>query len=176
MKRIVTALVLTGIALAAVAATHAEESMKQAKENSAETYEQLANVIIAARKTEDGLVKGIIMHAHGAANRALQQASSASGGEKRDALERAAGEITNAANEGDKSIQSVRQRLSKAGHTHNTDTETKEDYLWIDSKEKKQLLDLAGRVSKLGENGSADDIKKAQQELGSIMSKALEED
>jgi YD repeat-containing protein len=82
-------------------------------------------------------------------------------------------QITNAANEGDKPVQAVRQRLSKAGHTHHTDAESKSDYIWIDGKEKKQLVDLSQRVSKMGEDASADDINKAREELRDIMKDAV---
>ena len=73
--------------------------------------------------------------------------------------------IADIANEGDKRIQAVRQRLSKAGHTHNTDADTKEDYMFVNSKEKKALLDLAKRVGQMGDGASADDIKAVEVEL-----------
>jgi len=159
------------VALALLFPSIANSQLPKSKDSSAETYEQLATAIIAIRKTEDGLVKGIILHAQGSASAALAQAAGANGGAQKQALETAATEITNAANEGDKPVLAVRQRLSKAGHTHHTDAETKEDYLWIDSKEKKQLLDLARRVSQL--NNPAN-IRKAADELNSIMDKALQ--
>jgi hypothetical protein len=159
------------VALALLFPSIANSQLPKSKDSSAETYEQLATAIIAIRKTEDGLVKGIILHAQGSAAAALAQAASATGGAQKQALETAATEITNAANEGDKPVLAVRQRLSKAGHTHHTDAETKEDYLWINSKEKKQLLDLARRVSQLSNPA---DIRKASDELSTIMDNALQ--
>ena len=170
-KKHLFAILIILIAVALLFPSTASSQLPKAKDSSAETYEQLATAIIAIRKTEDGLVKGIILHAQGSASAALAQAANAQGGAQKQALETAATEITNAANEGDKAVQAVRQRLSKAGHTHHTDAETKEDYLWIDSKEKKQLLDLARRVSQLN---NAADIRKASDELNSIMDKALQ--
>ena len=164
------------VALAAAPPRDNREDLKMAKENTAQTYEHLATAIIELRKTEDGLVKGIIMHNAGAAEAALARAARAEGGDKKQQLERAADEINNAANEGDKPVQAVRQRLTKAGHTHHTDAETKADYLYIDSKEKKRLTDLAQRVSKMGDNASADDINKARGELREIMSGALKDE
>jgi hypothetical protein len=142
------------------------------KDSSAETYEHLATAIIALRQTEDGLVKGILMHHHGAAAQALHKAEKASGGDKTAAVETAAQEIANIASEGDKSIQAIKQRLLQAGHTHHTDAETKEDYIWIDSKEKKQFLDLAQRAAKLGD-ASAGDISKLREELSAAFRKAI---
>ena len=179
MKSALTAIGVAAIVMVALAAappSQRDEQMKQAKENTAQTYEHLATAIIEIRKTEDGLVKGIVMHNAGAADAALARAARAEGGDKKQALERAADEINNAANEGDKPVQAVRQRLSKAGHTHHTDAETKDDYLFIDSKEKKQLLDLAQRVSKMDENASADDVNKAREELRGIMDGALKDE
>jgi hypothetical protein len=163
------------IVLAAAPMRDRSEEIKAAKQNSADTYEHLATAIIEIRKTEDGLVKGIILQNATAADAALGMASRANGGDKKAALERAAEEITNAANEGDKPVQAIRQRLSKAGHTHHTDAETKDDYIWIDGKEKKKLLDLAQRVSKMGEDASGDDINKARDELRGIMKDAVKE-
>jgi hypothetical protein len=178
MKPLLSAVCVAAIVILGIAATPRDrsEEMKAAKQNTAETYEHLATAIIEIRKTEDGLVKGIVMHNAGAADAALGMASRANGGDKKSALERAADEINNTANEGDKPVQAVRQRLSKAGHTHHTDAETKADYIWIDGKEKKQLVDLAQRVSKLGEDASADDINKAREELRGIMKDALKDE
>ena len=88
-------------------------------------------------------------------------------------LEAAATEITNIANEGDKRIQAVRQCLKKAGHTHNTDDVTKEDFMFIDSKKKKQLLDLGQKVARPGASASADDIRAVHNELTQIVEKAI---
>jgi hypothetical protein len=179
MKSALTALGVAAIVVLAIAGAPMRdrgEEMKAAKQNTAETYEHLATAIIELRKTEDGLVKGIVMHNAGAADAALGMATRASGADKKAALERAADEINNTANEGDKPVQAVRQRLSKAGHTHHTDADTKEDYIWIDSKEKKKLIDLAQRVSKMGEDASTDDINKARQELREIMKDALKDE
>ena len=178
MKSLLTAVCVAAIVMIGIAATPRDrsEEMKAAKQNSADTYEHLATAIIEIRKTEDGLVKGIVMHNAGAADAALGMASRANGGDKKSALERAAEEINNTANEGDKPVQAVRQRLSKAGHTHHTDAESKADYIWIDGKEKKKLVDLAQRVSKMGEDASSDDINKAREELRGIMKDALKDE
>ena len=107
-------------------------------------YRRRARMEIEA--TEDNLVKSILIGHHQAAQRHLRQASN-DAARRQAHLEDAATEITNIANEGDKRVQAVRQRLKKAGHTHNTDEVTKEDFMFIDSKEKKQLLDLGRKVA-----------------------------
>jgi hypothetical protein len=145
------------------------ESMER---SAAATYEHLATAIIAIEATEDELVKSILLGYHAAAQGHLRAASADAPGRKAH-LEAAAAEIANITNEGDKSIQAVRQRLSKAGHTHNTDAVTKEDYMLIDSKEKKALLGLSQRVGRMGGDASAADIKAVQEELATVFSKSI---
>ena len=134
----------------------------------ASTYEHLATAIIEIEATEDELVKSILIGYHTAAQAHLKAA-------ERDAqgrvghLEAAAAEVTNVANEGDKRIQAVRQRLAKAGHTHNTDVETKGDYMFVTNREKKGLLDLASRIVRAGAGASSDDLEK----LGAELSRAF---
>jgi hypothetical protein len=139
--------------------------------SAAATYEHLATAIIAIEATEDELVKSILLGYNAAAQGRLKAAIADQAG-RRAHLEAAATLIADIASEGDKRIQAVRQRLSKAGHTHNTDADTKEDYLFVNSKEKKALLDLAKRVGQMGDGSSADDIKAVEVELASAFDKA----
>lgn len=47
--------------------------------------------------------------------------------------------------------------------------------MFIDSKEKKQLLDLAQKVARLGANASAGDIRAVHNELTQLVEKAIAE-
>jgi hypothetical protein len=120
----------------------------------ASTYEHLASAIMEIETTEDELVKSILIGYHAAAQGHLAAAGRDAAGRAAH-LEAAATEVTNVANEGDKRIQAVRQRLAKAGHTHNTDVETKADYMFITNRERKGLVDLAGRIARAGEGETA---------------------
>jgi hypothetical protein len=115
----------------------------------ASTYEHLATAIIEIEHTEDELVKSILIGYHTAAQGHLRAAARDAQG-RVGHLEAAAAEVTNIANEGDKPIQAVRQRLAKAGHTHNTDAETKADYMFVTNRERKGLTDLAARIARAG--------------------------
>lgn len=137
---------------------------------SAKTYEDLATAIIGIEKAEDELVRTILIGYHAAAQHHLQAAIS---GNKKSACEAAAAEISNIANEGNAAIRAVRQRLAQAGHTHNTDVETKEDYMFVTNKEKKELLALAQEIAKLGDGGSEAAIKAAGDKLHATVAKAL---
>lgn len=138
----------------------------------AATYEHLANVIIEIKAAEDQLVKSILIGYHQSAQTQLR-AAMREGGRRAAALEAAAANVSNIANEGDKRIQSIRQRLSKAGHTHNTDAETKGDYMFVTNKEKKGLVDLAGRIAKTGADAKPADIEALAKELASLFEAAI---
>jgi hypothetical protein len=175
MKTVIPALVV-GVAVFALQRAHSSApepaKLQTPEEVAAATYEHLATAIIAIEATEDSLVKTILTGHHVKARYFL---SLAIGNEEKrqDHLEAAATQITNIANEGDKQIQAVRQRLKKAGHTHNTDETTKEDYMFVDSKEKKQLLDLGRKVARMGANASADEIRGVQDDLTNLFSKVV---
>ena len=136
-----------------------------------EAYERLATVIIEVRRTEDSVVKTILIHHHQTAQQHLLAAQN--GRDVLKHLEAAAAEVTNAANEGDKRVQAIRQRLSKAGHTHISDVDTKEDYLFVNSKEKKGLLAAAKAIAQLGEKASRDQIAAAAKNLDGLFQKAI---
>jgi hypothetical protein len=177
MKSLIPAV---AVGLLAIALHKVESSMQaparntSAEDTAAVTYEHLASAIIEIEATEDNLVKSILIGYQQAAQRHLRQALN-DAERKQSHLEDAATEITNIANEGDKRIQAVRQRLKKAGHTHNTDEVTKEDYMFIDSKEKKQLLDLGRKVARLGAGASADEIRGVRDEFTELFAKSIAE-
>lgn len=140
-------------------------------DSAVDTYEHLATVIIEVRRTEDGVVKSILASHYVAAQADLKAAEQ--GKDVLKNLEAAAAEISNLANEGDKRVQAIRQRLSKAGHTHISDADTKEDYLFINSKEKKALLEAAKAIVQLGAKATPDKIAAASKNLESLYMKAV---
>jgi hypothetical protein len=138
----------------------------------ASTYEHLATAIIEIERTEDELVKSILIGYHTAAQNHLKAAARDAQGRAAH-LEEAAAEVANIANEGDKRIQAVRQRLAKAGHTHNTDVETKADYIFVNNREKKALLEVAGKIGRAGANASASELEDLGVELDGLVRKAI---
>ncbi len=137
-----------------------------------ETYEHLATAILEILATEDLVVEGILTHHHGLARGYLHTAAVQTGADQKVSLERAAEEIANIANEGNKPVQAIRQRLLKAGHTHNTDAVTKEDYMFIDSTEKQNLLAMAKTVGAMAGAAKAD-CEKAMSDLTAAFQKAV---
>ena len=153
MRNLVPATILLAVLLtfqvAQSQAPKAAPKVDSAAEVAASTYEHLATAIIEIETTEDELVKSILIGYHTAAQNHLRAAARDAQG-RVGHLEAAAAEVANIANEGDKRIQAVRQRLAKAGHTHNTDLDTKSDYMFVTNREKKTLVDLASRIGRAG--------------------------
>ncbi|HMF35086.1 MAG TPA: hypothetical protein VKF17_00535 [Isosphaeraceae bacterium] len=123
MKNLIPAVLVGLLALAihqrADPRTQAPSQATSAEEVAAVTYEHLATAIMVIEATEDNLVKSILIGYHQAAQRHLRRAVD-DAAQRQTHLKAASTAITNIANEGDKRIQAVRQRLKKAGHTHNT--------------------------------------------------------
>jgi hypothetical protein len=137
-----------------------------------ESYERLATVIIEVRRTEDSVVKTILVHHYQSAQEHL--AAAQTGEDVKAHLEEAATEITYVANEGDKRVQAIRQRLAKAGHTHISDVDTGEDYLWVSSKEKKTFLDAAKEIAQLKADAPAADIQGAAEKVKALFEGAMQ--
>lgn len=168
----ILAATLVGYQVARSQAPSAPRGPESAASVAASTYEHLATAIIEIEATEDELVKSILIGYHTAAQNHLRAALRDAQG-RVGHLEAAAAEITNIANEGDKRIQAVRQRLAKAGHTHNTDVETKGDYMFVTNREKKGLLDLASRVARAGANATEADLRTLGEDLARTFDAAI---
>ena len=138
----------------------------------AATYERLATTIIAVRETENTLVSEILNNYRQLADDQLRAAQD-DATNRAARLEAAADEVTNIANEGNKAVQAIRQRLAKAGHAHHSDADTKEDYMFVDSKAKKVFLALAKRTAQLGGKATADQITEVRKELNELFAKTM---
>jgi hypothetical protein len=138
-----------------------------------ETYKHLATAIIANGEAEESLVRGLLIEHFASARSHLGAAVGAPSGERASLLEEAATQITDVANEGDKAIQAIRQQLLKAGHHHHADADTDEDYIFVSSAEKKELLALARGVSQMARDASDDQIRDALHTLTALRDEVL---
>lgn len=138
----------------------------------AATYERLATTIIAVRETENTLVSEILNNYRQLADDQLRAAQD-DAGNRTARLEAAAEQVTNIANEGNKAVQAIRQRLAKAGHAHHSDADTKEDYMFVDSKAKKDFLALAKKIAQLGPSATANQIAGVRKELDDLFTKTM---
>jgi hypothetical protein len=170
MKALFSCLLLSTAAIAADP-VDASAPINSSLDSAVESYESLATVIIEMRRTEDAVVKTILIHHYNAAQEHLEAAQG--GGEVLKHLEAAATEVTYVANEGDKRVQAIRQRLSMAGHTHLSDVDTKEDYLFVNSREKKALLDAAKEIVQLGGSAKSEQVAGAAKRLDGLFRAAV---
>jgi hypothetical protein len=172
MNGLIVSVALWGTLCGADPAEEATPPVENSLDAAVDAYERLATVIIEVRRTEDSVVSTILFHHYQAAREQL--AAAQSGEDVKAHLEAAATEISYLANEGDKRVQAIRQRLAKAGHTHISDVDTGEDYLWVSSKEKKALLDTAKEIAQLKEDSAAEEIQAAAGKLTALFEEAMQ--
>ena len=113
-----------------------------------DTYDSLADAILAVKKTEANFVRGMLDgHRHGA------QAYFAAG-----EFEKAAAEMALYGNEGDNAIAGVRKRLLEGGHHHNADGEAKgiyePGYVVVTKKAKQQILAASAALRAAGDDAA----------------------
>ena len=135
MKRIVlvVAFVLVAAASYALAAVATEKSL-------VDTYDKIADGILAANHAETAIVKAIL-----AGHRGHGEAAAAAG--KWDDV---AAHVALWANEGDNAVGGIRKRLLEGGHHHNAEGESKgvfePGYVVVTVEAKKKALDVVARM------------------------------
>ena len=105
----------TLFAAAAVIAATSFALGAETRKSLVQSYSSLADTILGAKKTEEGLVR-VILEQHAA------RAKRAFGAEK---WEDSAAEMALFANEGDNQVGGIRNRLVEGGHHHNAEGEAK---------------------------------------------------
>ena len=130
------------LAFAAVVATALFTFAQETPQSNVDTYESLADAILAVKQTEANFVKSMLdghMHA-------------AQGAMMRGDVETAAAHMALFANEGDNAIGGVRKRLLEGGHHHNADGEAKgiyePGYVIVTIKAKQQVLEASAALRK----------------------------
>ena len=164
MRRMFVAVLVVLVGIGLPAPSDASDEMRASL---TEAYRNLADAIIAVKESENALVSTMLLFHYESAKMHLELAMATSDAERKAHLESAAAEITYLANEGDREVQAIIQTMLKAGHHHHTDGFTREDYMYVDSVEKKTLLALAGKVARLedesGIQGAIDELTRLYQ-------------
>lgn len=138
-----------------------------------DAYGSLADIILAAKKTEWNLVHSILgatySHAEAVAKRAMQRLEA--GKDATDQIETLAALVAQLANEGDASIAAVRKRLLEGGHHHNAKGEEQgvyeEGFVIVTRAAKKAFLGAAIRIGKLGSKATSDSLDAEWQKVRS---------
>jgi len=120
-----------------------------------ETYDSLADAILANKKAEWNLVHSILAltYRHAEGTLAAAKAKMAAGENAKAELEKLAALVSQLGNEGDSAVAGVRKRLLEGGHHHNAAGEAKGEYeegfVIVTREAKKSFLASAGRIGRL---------------------------
>jgi len=120
-----------------------------------ETYDSLADVILASKKTEWNLVHSILAltYRHAEGTLAAAKGKLAAGENAKADIEKLAALVAQLGNEGDAAVAGVRKRLLEGGHHHNAAGESQgvyeEGFVIVTREAKKSLLESAGRIGRL---------------------------
>lgn len=126
-----------------------------------ETYDSLADTILAAKQTEWNLVHSILATTYSHAEAAMREAK-AKLEAKQDAaaaIERLAALVSQLGNEGDSAVAGIRKRLLEGGHHHNAAGEAQGKYdpgfVIVTRDVKKALLDSSKRIGQMAKSPTA---------------------
>lgn len=126
-----------------------------------DSYSSLADILIAAKKTEWNLVHGILAgtYSHAQGTMSAAQATLKAGGNASEAVEKLATLVSQLGTEGDAAVGAVRKRLLEAGHHHHAapGEEEKYDpgYVIVTREAKKVFLAASQAIAKMSASPDA---------------------
>jgi len=187
LRRLSLVLLLPVGALLVAAGFAAKEGAGLAPATPAEfvnTYESLADAILAVKKTETHLVLSILATTYGHAQAQLERARQAlkAGDQKsaRSAIEDLATLTAHLGTEGDNSVARVRKRLLEGGHHHNAEGEAKgifdEGYVVVTKAAKKRFLDASRAIGLLQGSPTADALEHEWKNVQSAWTDLMKEE
>jgi len=159
MTRKLGTIALLLIAVVTVAAPAAAADAAATPPQMVQTYDSLADTILAAKKTEWNLVHTILASTYSHAEGTMKAASAklAQGGDASAEIEKLAALVAQIGNEGDAAVAAIRKRLVEGGHHHHASGEQQGEYdpgfVIVTREAKKGFLDASKAIARLG--GSA---------------------
>jgi hypothetical protein len=129
-------------------------------------YDQLADTILAAKKTEWHMVQSILAttYNHAQGTFATAQRKLGAGKDVRADLEKLADLVSQLGNEGDAAVAAIRKRLVEGGHHHNVKGEEQgiydEGFVIVTRKAKKAFLDAAGNIGRMASSPDGDKLEQ----------------
>jgi hypothetical protein len=161
-RRSATPLALVALAALATTGLAAAEKPAATPKQLVDTYDSLADMLLAAKRTEFNVVHAILATTWGHAQGALAEAK-ATIDAKRDAgpaVERLAQLVAQLGNEGDAAVAAIRKRLLEGGHHHHHADASKtpvydDGFVIVTREAKKVFLDASKRIAQLGSSATA---------------------
>jgi hypothetical protein len=140
------------------------------------TYDALADVILAAKRTEDNLVRSILAasyaHAQVQFDRAQRAIKAGDAKAAQGAVESLAADIGQVATEGDNSVAVVRKRLLEGGHHHNSAGEAQglydEGFVVVTRAAKQKLLESSRTIGQSAQAPKADALAAEWQKVQAV--------
>jgi len=170
---------LAGLAAPAAPAQTPSELPPGTPPDLVNTYNTLADVILAAKTSEANLVRSILAatYRHGEATLAAARERIQAGQDARVTVEKLATLVSQLGNEGDAAVAAIRKRLLEGGHHHNAEGEAHgiydEGFVIVTKASKKVFLDLAGRIGRLAPKPDAAAIDAAWKEVSAEYSRMM---
>ena len=169
-NRWIVAVALALFALAGQGMASAAEPT-QTPQEMVSAYDQLADTILAAKKTEWHMVQTILAttfnHAQGTV--AVIKRKIEAGKDAGPDVEKLADLVSQLGNEGDAAVAAIRKRLVEGGHHHNAKGESDgvfdEGFVIVTKAAKKVFLDAAGNIAKMAKSPSAGQLDAEWQKV-----------
>ena len=147
------------------------------------TYDNLADIILAANKGEENIVRSIIAlthsHAMGVMGGLRQTLKSGDAKAAKKGLEDLADLVGQLSTEGDNSVGKIRKRLLEGGHHHNAAGEAQgvfeEGYVIVTRAAKKAFLEASQAIGQLSRSPKLEDLEtqwaKVEETYAGLMKK-----
>jgi hypothetical protein len=131
------------------------------------TYDNIADIILAANKSEDNIVRSILAlthsHATGVMSSLRQTLKAGDAKAAKNGLEVLADLVGQLSTEGDNSVGKVRKRLLEGGHHHNAAGEAQgvyeEGYVVVTRAAKKTFLEASQAIGQLSRSPKIEDLE-----------------
>jgi len=124
------------------------------------SYDSLADAILAAKKTEYNIVHSILAVTYGHADATVREIKGklAAGKDVKMDMEKLADLVSQLGNEGDAAVAAIRKKLLEGGHHHHSNAEDQgiydEGFVIVTRAAKKVFLDAAGEIGKMAGSAS----------------------
>jgi hypothetical protein len=148
------------------------------------TYDGLATVILAAKNTEENLVRSILStsyaHANAARARAQQALTSGNMEAARPAIDELAAHVAQLGSEGDNAVAGVRKRLVEGGHHHHASGESQgvfdPGFVVVTRDAKRQLLEASRELAQLSRAPNAQALSQAWEKVEKVWNDLAKKD
>lgn len=181
MRLGIQAFLVAALAVALLAPAAADAEQRGTPREMVATYSSLADGILALKRTEEELVRSILVAtaARGQADleHALMAVEKGDGAAAKKAVEALAADAGELATEGDNAVGAVRKRLLEGGHHHNAAGEAQgiydEGYVIVTRAAKARLLASSRAIAGMAAAPKADALKAEWKKVEAVVAELM---